>query len=56
MWMTAQIQPAKAVFTQFENLGGWSSMGLALMVGQLNATYFAVGAFAIHLERVIVSS
>ncbi len=47
LWMTARIQSAKTVFTQFENLGGWSSMGLTLMVGQVNAAYFAIGAFAI---------
>jgi amino acid transporter len=49
LWVVARVQPAKAVFTQFENNGGWSSMGLSLMVGQINAVYMAICAFARHL-------
>lgn len=36
----------KAVFTQFTNEGGWSSMGLALMIGQISAIY---GSLCKHL-------
>lgn len=39
LWVVARAQPAKAVFTQFTNDGGWSSMGLSLMVGQISAIY-----------------
>lgn len=33
LWVCAPHQSAKAVFTDFTNEGGWSSMGLSLMVG-----------------------
>ncbi|XRM43703.1 hypothetical protein ABZX51_006858 [Aspergillus tubingensis] len=39
LWVLAPLQPAEAVFTKFENFGGWSSMGLTVMVGQLAAIY-----------------
>lgn len=42
LWVVARVQPASAVFTQFENNGGWSSMGLSLMVGQITAVYVAI--------------
>ncbi|KAB8256560.1 GABA permease [Aspergillus pseudonomiae] len=35
----APRQPASVVFLEFSNTGGWSSMGLALMVGQISAIY-----------------
>ena len=37
LWALAPHQTAKAVFTQFTNSGGWSTMGLSLMVGQISA-------------------
>lgn len=42
LWVVGRVQPATAVFTQFENRGGWNSMGLSLMVGQINAIYVAI--------------
>ena len=30
---------AKAVFTEFTNGGGWSNMGVSVMVGQITAIY-----------------
>ncbi|PYI13087.1 amino acid transporter [Aspergillus japonicus CBS 114.51] len=39
LWVLAPLQPAEAVFTKFENFGGFSSMGLTVMVGQLSAIY-----------------
>ena len=44
-WVVARVQTAEAVFTKFENFGGWSSIGLSLMVGQINAVYMAICAF-----------
>lgn len=42
LWVVGRVQPASAVFTQFENRGGWNSMGLSLMIGQINAIYVAI--------------
>ncbi len=46
LWVTARVQSAKAVFTQFENYGGWNSMGLSLMIGQIAAVYVATCAWS----------
>ncbi|KAF2686398.1 amino acid transporter [Lentithecium fluviatile CBS 122367] len=39
LWTLAPRQSAKATFTQFSNEGGWQTMGLSLMVGQISAIY-----------------
>jgi choline transport protein len=41
-WVLAPHNSAKVVFTRFTNDGGWSSMGLALMVGQISAIYACI--------------
>lgn len=41
----APRNPASVVFTQFTNGGGWNSMGLSLMVGQISALYALISAF-----------
>ncbi|RDW56626.1 hypothetical protein BP5796_13091 [Coleophoma crateriformis] len=46
LWVMAPHQSAKAVFTEFTNYGGWSSMGLSLMVGQITGIYSLVGSDA----------
>ena len=43
LWVMAPHQSAKAVFTEFNNEGGWSSMGLSVMVGQITAIYSLLG-------------
>ena len=43
LWVMAPHQSAKAVFTGFTNGGGWNSMGLSLMVGQITAIYSLLG-------------
>jgi len=43
LWVRAPHQDAKAVFTGFTNEGGWSSMGLSLMVGQITAIFSLLG-------------
>ena len=43
LWVCAPHQSAKAVFTDFTNEGGWSSMGLSLMVGQITAIFSLLG-------------
>lgn len=44
--------PASEVFRKFENIGDWSSIGLALMVGQISAAYALVSSdAAAHLSE-----
>jgi amino acid transporter len=43
LWVLAPHQSAKAVFTEFTNAGGWPTMGLSLMVGQITALYAMLG-------------
>jgi len=45
LWVMAPHQPASNVFTGFTNEGGWNSMGLSLMVGQITAIYALLGSF-----------
>lgn len=39
LWVRSPHNAAHTVFTQFSNEGGWNSMGLSLMVGQISALY-----------------
>jgi choline transport protein len=39
LWARAPLVSAREVFVDFENLGGWSSTGLALSVGQISAIF-----------------
>jgi choline transport protein len=39
IWVMSPRNTATVVFTQFANDGGWSTMGLSLMVGQISAIY-----------------
>ena len=41
-WVLAPRNTAEVVFTQFTDGGGWPSMGLALMVGQITALYACI--------------
>ena len=38
-WVLAPHNTAEVVFTRFTNDGGWSTIGLSLMVGQISALY-----------------
>jgi len=46
LWVMAPHQSAKAVFTHFTNEGGWPTMGLSLMVGQITGVYSLIGSDA----------
>jgi hypothetical protein len=39
LWARAPRQSAKVVFTEFKNGGGWPTVGLSLMIGQISAIY-----------------
>lgn len=41
-WVLSPRASAEVTFTHFTNSGGWSSTGLALMVGQLSAIYACI--------------
>ena len=44
MWvMSPGAAPSHAVWTEFSNSGGWSSMGLACLVGQLTPIFSWTG-------------
>jgi amino acid transporter len=43
LWAKAPHQSARVVFTEFSNGGGWSSMGLSVLVGQITAIYSLLG-------------
>jgi amino acid transporter len=50
LWVLSPRASTKVTFTQFRNDGGWSSMGLALMVGQISAIYACICEFCPLLE------
>ncbi|KAH8810844.1 amino acid permease [Xylogone sp. PMI_703] len=54
LWVLAPRNAASDVFTQFLNLGGWSTTGLAFMVGLLSPVYTLIGAdSAVHMSEEI---
>lgn len=46
LWVMAPHNTSKAVFTEFHNGGGWPTVGLSLMVGQISAIYSVLGTSA----------
>jgi hypothetical protein len=44
-WAMAPHRSARSVFTEWSNQGGWSSMGLSVMIGQISAIY---GSLSTH--------
>jgi len=54
LWVLAPRSSPKDVFTGFSNFGGWSSTGLAFMVGLLAPVYTLIGAdSAVHMSEEI---
>ena len=45
LWVMAPHQSATAVFTDFTSEGGWPTLGMSLMVGQITAIYSLTGTF-----------
>lgn len=43
IWVNAPKATAKQVFASFENRGGWSTLGLGVLAGQLSGIYTQVG-------------
>ena len=46
LWVLSPRNTAKTTFTVFTNDGGWPTMGLALMVGQISAVYACICTYA----------
>jgi choline transport protein len=54
LWILAPRASPSDVFTQFLNLGGWSTTGLSFMVGLLSPIYTLIGAdSAVHMSEEI---
>lgn len=51
LWALAPHNSATKVFTHFINEGGWSSMGVSLMIGQITAIYVCQGKSASAMEQ-----
>jgi len=45
LWTLSPRASTKTTFTEFKQAGGWNSMGLALMVGQISAVYACICMF-----------
>lgn len=57
LWAMAPHQSASVVFTQFYNGGGWSTMGVSLMIGQISAIYGSLSELeAVHLIHLEICS
>ncbi|KXT11644.1 hypothetical protein AC579_7030 [Pseudocercospora musae] len=44
LWILSAKNSAYQVFTTFENSGGWSSIGLSMLVGQVTSIYGLIGS------------
>lgn len=56
IWVNAPKATAKQVFTEFQNGGGWSSQGLAILVGQLSGISPQIGVdTAAHISEEVRS-
>lgn len=49
LWCLSPRNTAATVFTHFTNDGGWSTMGLSLMVGQISAIYACICMFPVSV-------
>lgn len=43
LWVLAPRTPAKVVFTEFSNNGGWPSLGLSCLIGLLSPVFTLLG-------------
>lgn len=50
LWAMAPHQSAKAVFTEWTNGGGWSSIGLSALIGQISAIYASLSMLMTRCE------
>ncbi|EZF28580.1 amino-acid permease [Trichophyton mentagrophytes] len=43
LWVMGEKSPSKEVFTEFTNFGGWSTVGVAVLVGQISPIFSFLG-------------
>ena len=56
IWVNAPKASSKVVMTEFTNVGGWSTTGFAVLVGQLSGIYTQVGVdTAAHMAEEVKS-
>lgn len=48
IWVNAPVATQEQVWQEFDSLGGWSPMGLSVMVGQLTGLSNQVGVDAVR--------
>ncbi|KAL8754835.1 MAG: hypothetical protein Q9199_004056 [Rusavskia elegans] len=54
LWVTAPRTPAKVVFTEFQNNGGWPNLGLSVLIGLTGPVYSMVASdCAVHMAEEI---
>lgn len=52
LWVMAPRTPAKIVFTQFQNNGGWPALGLSVLIGLTGPVYSMIASdCAVHMGR-----
>lgn len=58
LWAMAPHQSASAVFaTEWKNIGGWSTMGLSVMIGQISAIYGCLSSDAMaHMSEEVTDA
>jgi choline transport protein len=57
LWIVSPHNKSKVVFTHFTNEGGWGSIGLSLMVGQISAIYACICSdAAAHMSEEVRSA
>lgn len=56
LWVLAPKTPAKTVFTEFQNNGGWSSQGLSVLIGLTGPMYTTLGLdCGVHLGTLVTT-
>lgn len=54
LWVMAPRTPAKIVFTQFQNNGGWPALGLSVLIGMTGPVYSMIASdCAVHMGRLL---
>ncbi|KAI4219915.1 MAG: hypothetical protein L6R36_007991 [Xanthoria steineri] len=54
LWVMAPRTPAKIVFTQFQNNGGWPALGLSVLIGMTGPVYSMIASdCAVHMAEEI---
>lgn len=55
VWVSAPVATHKQVWTEFQNEGGWSSVGFAVLVGQLTGISAQAGIDTVSTWQTLAS-